>query len=83
MISFKKKDTKVMLKAVARAYGVSVAAVRSEIQATIADARNNPDPEKQAEFRKYFGGQDTYCRRIYRCHDKEAERLIFHRSNFL
>ena len=55
MIGFKKRDTKDLLKAVARQHGVSVAEVRAEMQATIADARNNPDPEKQAEFRKYFG----------------------------
>lgn len=34
MIGLKQRDTKKLLKVI---------------------ARNNPDPEKQAEFRKYFG----------------------------
>lgn len=55
MIGFKKRDTKDLLKIIAREHGISVAEVRAEMQATIDEARNNPDPEKQAEFRKYFG----------------------------
>lgn len=55
MIGFKKRDTKNLLKEVARAHGVSVAEVRTEMIVTIEKARNNPDPEKQAEFKKYFG----------------------------
>ena len=54
MIGFKKRDTKDLLKTVARAHGISVAEVKAEMQATIDEARNNPDPEKQAEFRKYY-----------------------------
>lgn len=57
MIGFKKKDTKGLLKVVARAHGISVAEVRAEMQATIEEARNSPDPEKQAEFKKYFGNR--------------------------
>lgn len=57
MIGFKKRDTKDLLKTIARQHGVSVAEVRAEMQATIEDARNNPDPEKQAEFSKYFGSR--------------------------
>jgi len=55
MIGFKKRDAKDLLKVVARKHGVSVAQVKAEMQTTIEEARNNPDPEKQAEFRKYFG----------------------------
>lgn len=55
MIGFKKRDTKDLLKVIARQHGISVAEVRTEMQRTIDEARNNPDPEKQAEFRKYFG----------------------------
>lgn len=55
MIRFQKRDTKDLLKTVARAHGISVAEVKAEMQATIDEARNNPDPEKQAEFKKYFG----------------------------
>lgn len=57
MIGFKKRDTKDLLKTIARTHGISVADVRAEMQATIYEARNNPDPEKQAEFRKYFGSK--------------------------
>lgn len=57
MIGFKKRDTKDLLKTIARTHGVSVAEVRADMQATIEDARNNPDPEKQAEFKKYFGNR--------------------------
>lgn len=55
MIGFKKRDTKDLLKVIARQDGISVAEVRAEMQATIDEARNNPDPEKQAEFSRYFG----------------------------
>ena len=55
MIGFKKRDTKDLLKTIARTHGISVAEVRVTMQATIDEARNNPDPEKQAEFKKYFG----------------------------
>ncbi|HBL6275285.1 TPA: hypothetical protein LR738_000501 [Clostridioides difficile] len=57
MIGFKKRDTKDLLKTIARQHGVSVSEVRAEMQTTIEDARNNPDPEKQAEFSKYFGSR--------------------------
>lgn len=57
MIGFKKRDTKDLLRTIARTHGISVAEVRAEMQATIDEARNNPDPEKQAEFRKYFGNR--------------------------
>ena len=57
MIGFKKRDTKDLLKTVARAHGISVAEVKAEMQATIDEAQNNPDPEKQAEVKKYFGNR--------------------------
>lgn len=55
MIGFKKRDTKDLLKVIARQHGISVAEVRAEMHAAIEEARNNPDPEKQAEFSRYFG----------------------------
>lgn len=55
MIGFKKRDIKDLLKVIARQHGISVAEVRTEMQRTIDEARNNPDPEKQAEFSRYFG----------------------------
>lgn len=50
MIKFGKRNSKKMLKEVARLHGVSVAEVREQMQISIDEARNNPDPEKQAEF---------------------------------
>lgn len=55
MIGFKKRDTKDLLKIIARQHGISVKEVREQMQNTIDEARSNPDPEKQAEFSKYFG----------------------------
>ncbi len=55
MIGFKQRDTKLYIKTIARQKGISVAEVREEMQQSIEMARNNPDPEKQAEFRKIFG----------------------------
>lgn len=43
------------IKTIARQNGVSVAQVRSDIQASIEIAHNNPDPQTQAKYRKYFG----------------------------
>ena len=62
MIGFKKRDTKDLLKTIARTHGISVAEVRVTMQATIDEARNNPDPEKQAEFKKYFGKSPSELR---------------------
>ncbi|OJG28866.1 hypothetical protein RT42_GL001732 [Enterococcus cecorum DSM 20682 = ATCC 43198] len=55
MIGFKKRDTKDLLKTIARQHGISVKEVRAQMQKTIDEARSNPDPEKQAEFSRYFG----------------------------
>lgn len=55
MIGFKKRDTKDLLKTIARQHGISVKEVREQMQKTIDEARSNPDPEKQAEFSRYFG----------------------------
>lgn len=57
MIKFSKRDSKKMLKEMARLHGVSVAEVREQMQIAIDEARNNPDPEKQAEFQKMFGNK--------------------------
>lgn len=55
MIGLKKRDTKDLFKVIARQHGISVKEVKAEMQKTIDEARSNPDPEKQAEFSKYFG----------------------------
>ena len=53
MIRLKKRDIKKALKA----GGVSLADVRADIEATIDEAMNSPDPEVQANFKKYFGNK--------------------------
>lgn len=57
MIGFKKRDGKDLLKEVARQKGVSVVEIRLGMMDCIEYARNNPDPQKRAEFQKYFGNR--------------------------
>ena len=74
MIKFNKRDSKKMLKEVARLRGVSVAEVREEMQLAIEEARNNPDAEKQAEFQRLFGKLQGICK--YRLHKKATRCRI-------
>ena len=55
MIGLKKRDTKAIFKAIARQEGVSVAEIIREMEFSIEGAKNNPDPQKQAEFKKLYG----------------------------
>ena len=55
MIGYKKRDAKAIFKAIARQEGVPVSEVVREMEIAIEDAKNNPEPEKRAEFRKLFG----------------------------
>ena len=51
----KRKNNKDLFDAIGKENGVTAEEVRREIEKAIMEARNNPDPEKQAEFKKYFG----------------------------
>lgn len=44
-----------IFEAIARKEGISADEARREMEQAILAARDNPDPEKQAEFKKYFG----------------------------
>lgn len=50
-----KGNKKNVIELIADKYNVSSEKVREEIQITINDARNNPNPETQAYFTKLFG----------------------------
>ena len=47
---FGRRDSKNMFKEIARLNGVSVREVKEQMRLGIEQARNNPDPEAQAEF---------------------------------
>lgn len=51
----RKKNMKNIIEMVAQQKGVSVEEVRQEMKLAIEEARNNPDLEKQANFKKLFG----------------------------
>lgn len=55
MIKFSKRDSRKMLKEMARLHGLSVSEVREQIQDKIIDAMNSDDPEQQAQFKRLFG----------------------------
>ena len=44
MVRYTKRDSKKILKQVARLRGISVSEVREELEIAIEEARNNPDP---------------------------------------
>lgn len=54
MVGLKKRHIKKMLKTGAKADGVSLADIRTDIEATIDEAMTSTDPEVQANFRKLF-----------------------------
>ena len=64
MLRFRKKDSKELIKRMAKTNGCSVSEIRREMQYAIDEARNSDDPNKQAEFQRFgfcsikFTGQE-------------------------
>ena len=57
MIGLKKRDMRTILKAGAKARGLSLPEFRAEIQENIDNAVNSQDPAVQERFKKYFGNR--------------------------
>lgn len=55
MLHFCKKNSKELIKQVAKLHGCSVAEIKKEMQLAIEEARNSDDSDKQAEFQRLFG----------------------------
>lgn len=55
MMKFSKRDSRKMIKEMARLHGLSVSEVREQIQEKIIDAMKSDNPEQQAEFNRLFG----------------------------
>lgn len=55
MLYFRKKDSKEVLKRMAKLHGCPVSKIREEMQLAIEEARNSDEPEKRAEFQRLFG----------------------------
>ena len=54
MMKFSKRDSKKMIKEMARLYGLSVSEVREQIQDKIIAVMDSDDPDQQAEFKRMF-----------------------------
>ena len=52
MMKFSKRDSRKMIKEMARLHGLSVSEVREQIQDKIIAVMNSDDPDQQAEFRR-------------------------------
>lgn len=77
MIGINRKDIQAILKAGAKAKGMSTSEFKAEIQATIDNIINSSDIEEQKRFKQYFGEQNTYTRGIYLYDYKKDNELNF------
>ena len=57
MIGINRKDIQAILKAGAKAKGMSTSEFKAEIQATIDNIINSSDIEEQKRFKQYFGNR--------------------------
>ena len=57
MMKFSKRDSRKMIKEMARLYGLSVSEVREQIQDKIIAVMDSDDPDQQAEFKRMFGNR--------------------------
>ena len=73
MMKFSKRDSRKMIKEMARLHGLSVSEVREQIQGKIIDVMNSDDPEQQAEFKRLFGNS---TRGIYLCYQQAVKILM-------
>ena len=57
MMKFSKRDSKKMIKEMARLYGLSVSEVREQIQDKIIAVMDSDDPDQQAELKRMVGNR--------------------------
>lgn len=57
MIGINRKDIQAILKAGAKAKGMSISEFKEEMQATIDNIINSSDIEEQKRFKQYFGNR--------------------------
>ena len=64
MVRYTKRDSRKILKQVARLRGISVSEVREELEIAIEEAKQSR-PRRTGRISQTFRKQDTYPRRIF------------------